>query len=82
MIAKLTCRRRDVTQQLMNIASEQTKQCQEKILLLTKTAEERMAWFLLQLSKRLKSGNLVILPRPRQDIVDQLGLMIETARGR
>lgn len=78
MIAKLTCRRRDVTQQLMAISSEETKHLQDQILLLTKTAEERLAWFLLQMNQRTESANLVNLPMPRQDIADHLGLTIET----
>lgn len=77
-IAKLTCRRRDVTQQLMAIANKETKHLQDQVFLLTKTAEERMAWLLLQMSQRMESTNLVNLPMPRQDIADHLGLTIET----
>ncbi|WP_024582892.1 helix-turn-helix domain-containing protein [Bradyrhizobium sp. OHSU_III] len=77
-IAKLTGRRRDVTQQLMAIANKETKHLQDQIFLLTKSAEERIAWLLLQMSRRTDSANLVNLPMPRQDIADHLGLTIET----
>lgn len=77
-IAKQTGRRRDVTQQLMAIANKETKHLQDQIFLLTKTAEERIAWLLLQMSRRTGSANLVNLPMPRQDIADHLGLTIET----
>lgn len=62
----------------MNISKKETKHLQDQIFLLTKTAEERIAWFLLQMSQRTDSSNLVNLPMPRQDIADHLGLTIET----
>lgn len=62
----------------MALANKEAKHLQGEIFLLTKTAEERIAWALLQISRRTESANLVNLPMPRQDIADHLGLTIET----
>ena len=78
MVTKLIGRRRDVTQQLMAIKDKQLERLQGQILLITRTAEERIAWFLLQIARRTESFNVVILPMPYQDIADHLGLSMET----
>jgi len=50
---------------------------QERVLLLTKSAQERVASFLLDLAKRAEAEAIEV-PMSRQDIADYLGLTIET----
>jgi CRP/FNR family nitrogen fixation transcriptional regulator len=78
--ALLTLVQRDgeVAQQLWSTTSRELRRVQDHVLLLIKTAEERVVDFLLQMAKRMRSGNKVSLPMSRQDIADYLGLTIET----
>jgi hypothetical protein len=49
---------------------------QERVLLLTKSAQERVASFLLDLAKRAEAEAIEV-PMSRQDIADYLGLTID-----
>jgi CRP/FNR family nitrogen fixation transcriptional regulator len=66
-----------VARQLLVLTACELARVQDRVLLLAKTAEERVAGFLLEMAKRSK-GNSIELPMLRQDIADYLGLTIET----
>jgi CRP-like cAMP-binding protein len=51
---------------------------QRHTLLLAKNAQQRVACFLLEMSRRLGQPDVVELAMPRQDIADYLGLTVET----
>ncbi len=68
---------------LLQTASNELAAAQDQMLLLgRKTAQERIATFLLSLSERAirrgETGDVVALPMSRGDIGDYLGLTIET----
>lgn len=67
-----------IAQQLFAQTGRELQRVQERILLLVKSAQERVASFLLEMVKRKAGGNTVELPMSRQDIADYLGLTIET----
>jgi CRP/FNR family transcriptional regulator, nitrogen fixation regulation protein len=67
-----------VARQLLILTAFELARAQDRVLLLAKTAEERVAGFLIDMTKRLPARNLIELPMLRQDIADYLGLTIET----
>jgi len=68
----------DVARQLWTLTGNELRRVQGHILLLVKSAQERVAAFLLEMEQRVCAGNAVELPMSRQDIADYLGLTIET----
>jgi len=69
----------EVAHKLWTMTAGELQRAQDHIMLLIKTAQERVAGFLLEMSSRSSpSNNEVDLPMSRQDIADYLGLTIET----
>lgn len=77
-VEALAARDNDVARQLWAMTGRELQRMQDHILLLIKSAQERVAGFLLEMADRIKSTNEVELPMSRQDIADYLGLTIET----
>ena len=77
-VVTLAGRSHDVANQLWTMTAKELQRAQAHIMLLIKTAQERVAGFLLEMASRAPAGNTVELPMSRQDIADYLGLTIET----
>jgi CRP/FNR family transcriptional regulator, nitrogen fixation regulation protein len=67
-----------VAHQLFALTGRELHRVQDRILLLVKSAQERVASFLLEMAERAAQNNIIDLPMSRQDIADYLGLTIET----
>ena len=68
----------DVARQMWDLTARELQRTQDRILVLIKSAQERVAGFLLEMARRTTVGGAVELPMSRQDIADYLGLTIET----
>lgn len=77
-ITTLAERDSDVARQLWSITGRELRRMQNHMLLLIKSAQERVAGFLLEMAERSPGTNEVELPMSRQDIADYLGLTMET----
>ena len=77
-VVALAGRDHDVAHELWSLTSRELRRAQDHIMLLVKTARERVASFLLEMARRMPEGNAIELPMSRQDIADYLGLTIET----
>jgi CRP-like cAMP-binding protein len=77
-ILALAQRDNAVARELWAMTARELQRVQDHMLLLIKSAQERVAAFLLEMAVRTPSGNGVELPMSRQDIADYLGLTIET----
>jgi CRP/FNR family transcriptional regulator, nitrogen fixation regulation protein len=78
VLVALAGRNHDVAHQLWTITGGELRRVQEHIMLLVKSAQQRVASFLLEMAERISADNAVELPMSRQDIADYLGLTIET----
>ena len=68
----------DLSRQLWMLTVHELQRAQQHSLVLIKSAEERVAGFLLEMAGRCSGSGVVELPMSRQDIADYLGLSIET----
>ena len=68
----------DLLHRLYTMADGELQRAQHRLTLLAKTAQERVATFLLDLNDCGAPGDLLQIPMPRQDIADYLGLTMET----
>lgn len=77
-IVSLAERDSEAARELWAFSARELHQTQERMLLLVKSAPQRLASFLLEMSERLAASDALELPMSRQDIADYLGLTIET----
>ena len=77
-VLALAARDNEVARQMWDLTARELHRFQEHSLVLIKSAEERVAGFLLEMAERGAGGGAVELPMSRQDIADYLGLTIET----
>jgi len=68
----------DIAHELWEMTARELDRAHDHMLLLIKSAQERVASFLLEMTGRASGSNEVALPMSRQDIADFLGLTIET----
>jgi CRP-like cAMP-binding protein len=74
----LAARNKEVARQLWRMTATELQHAQDHIMLLVKTARERVIGFLLEMAERNLGASEFDLPMSRQDIADYLGLTIET----
>lgn len=77
-LVALAARDGDVARELWTLTGRELARAQDHIVLLVKSAQERVAAFLLEMAERRPAGDAIELPMSRQDIADYLGLTIET----
>jgi CRP-like cAMP-binding protein len=68
----------EIARDLWTLTGRELARVREHVLLLVKTAQERVVGFLLEMAARALNDDVIELPMSRQDIADYLGLTIET----
>ena len=68
----------DAARALWTFTARELQRVQQHMLLLVKSAQQRVASFLLEMSDRLATHEALDLPMSRQDIADYLGMTVET----
>jgi CRP/FNR family transcriptional regulator, nitrogen fixation regulation protein len=71
-------KRSGMSPQMWTLLGCELQRTQDHLLMLVKTAPERVAGFLLEMAERSELSDEIELPMTRQDIADYLGLTIET----
>jgi len=77
-VVSLAERDSKAARELWAFTARELHHVQEHMMLMVKSAQQRVACFLLEMSDRLAEGEAIELPMSRQDIADYLGLTIET----
>jgi CRP-like cAMP-binding protein len=77
-VVALAARDNEVAREMWALTARELERIQAHMLLLIKSAQERVAGFLLEMADRVPGASAVELPMSRQDIADYLGLTIET----
>jgi len=77
-VAALAARDSSVAAQLWAMTVAELHRAQDQVMLVVRGAQERVAGFLLEMSRRSCDSDHIDLPMSRQDIADYLGLTIET----
>jgi CRP/FNR family nitrogen fixation transcriptional regulator len=77
-VVSLAERDGEAARELWAFTGRELHRVQEHMLLLIKSAQQRVACFLLEMSERLAATDALDLPMSRLDIADYLGLTIET----
>jgi CRP/FNR family nitrogen fixation transcriptional regulator len=68
----------ELARELWTLTAQELRRSQDHVMLLIKSAHERVATFLLEMAERVSDNSAIELPMSRQDIADYLGLTIET----
>jgi CRP/FNR family transcriptional regulator, nitrogen fixation regulation protein len=68
-----------IADRLLSLTARELARKQAQVLLLSRSAEERVIYFLIEMSQRISPNeSLIELPMTRQHIADYLGLSLET----